>query len=115
MTPEGDRADAPVIPGYTDVSEIGRGGFPTVYRARRPAFAQTVAIKVLTGTELDETARARFDRERAAMGALAQHPCIVTVYDGGVAAGGHAHLVMEYLPRGSLAEELRRSGPTPAG
>jgi hypothetical protein len=100
-----------VVPGYTDLSEVGRGGFAVVYRARRTAFDQVVAIKLLTGTDVDDTALARFARERRAMGALAQHPYIVTVYDGGVAPGERPYLVMEYLPGGSLHDRLRRDGP----
>jgi streptogramin lyase len=93
---------APVVPGYAGLEVIGRGGFATVYRARRESFGQTVAIKVVDGP-VDADSRMRFDRERRAMGALAQHPNIVTVYDGGELADGTPFLVMEYLERGSYA------------
>ncbi|MEJ2888688.1 protein kinase domain-containing protein [Actinomycetospora aeridis] len=93
---------APVVPGYAGLEVIGRGGFATVYRARRESFGQTVAIKVVDG-RVDAEARMRFDRERRALGALAQHPHIVTVYDGGELADGTPFLVMEYLERGSFA------------
>jgi Protein kinase domain len=103
----------PDVHGYVDAVEIGRGGFAVVYRARRTALDQIVAVKVLQAAELDAVALARFDRERIAMGALAHHPHIVTVYDGGTTPRGVPYLVMEYVQGGSLADELRRSGPLP--
>ncbi|MCO1654926.1 serine/threonine-protein kinase [Pseudonocardia humida] len=98
------------ISGYRDVVEIGRGGFATVYRARRVAFAQDVAIKVLSGGVVDGDTVARFERERQVLGALAQHPNIVTVYDSGTTAEGAPFLAMEYLPGGTLSDHLDRQG-----
>jgi serine/threonine protein kinase len=98
------------IPGYDSVTEIGRGGFAVVYRARRTAFAQDVAIKVLTGNAVDDNAVARFERERQVLGALAQHPNIVTVYDSGTTGDGAPFLVMEYLPGGPLSARLKSQG-----
>jgi serine/threonine-protein kinase PknK len=98
------------IPGYDSVTEIGRGGFAVVYKARRTAFAQDVAIKVLTGNAVDDNAIARFERERQVLGALAQHPNIVTVYDSGTTADGSPFLVMEYLPGGPLSAQLKAQG-----
>lgn len=98
------------IPGYADAVEIGRGGFAVVYRARRLAFDQLVAVKVLALAR-DDIDVDRFDRERRAMGALAAHPNIVTVYESGLTGGGHAYLCMEYLERGSAADRLASAGP----
>lgn len=103
-------ADLQIV-GYDNVVEIGRGGFAVVYRARRVDFAQDVAIKVLNASAVDDQATARFDRERRALGALAQHPNIVTVYDSGTAPNGSPFLVMEYLPGGPLSAQLKRQGP----
>ncbi|WP_214407763.1 serine/threonine-protein kinase [Pseudonocardia lacus] len=116
MTTESNNAVSGRFPeleanGYRDVVEIGRGGFATVYRARRVAFAQDVAIKVLSGGPVDGDSGARFERERQVLGALAQHPNIVTVYDSGTTADGSPYLVMEYLPGGTLSDQLERSGP----
>ena len=91
---------APAIAGLTDLVEIGRGGFGTVYRARQAAFDRTVAVKVLEQTA-DLRTLQRFDRERAALGRLSGHPHIVSVYDGGI-IDGQAYLVMEFMSRGSL-------------
>lgn len=98
------------IPGCSGFVEIGSGGFATVYRARRAAFGQDVAVKLIRDASVDEATKLRFDRERTAMGMLAQHPHIVTVYDGGVTERGWPYLVMEYLPAGALASRVGRVG-----
>ncbi|MEJ2889502.1 serine/threonine-protein kinase [Actinomycetospora aeridis] len=92
----------PRLPGYADFVPIGSGGFATVHRARRIAFDQVVAVKFVHLSGAPDGVRMRFDRERRALGSLAHHPHIVTVYDGGFAPEGEPYLVMEYLPAGSL-------------
>lgn len=71
---------------------------------------RTVAVKVLTATQLDEDARRTWQREARAMGTLSWHPNIVIVYDAGFAADGRAYLAMEDLEGGSLADRMA-SGP----
>ena len=100
------------IPGVTDLSEIGRGGFSTVFRGRQTQFDRVVAVKVLS-TDLDDETNRRFERECAAAGNLSWHPNVVTVYGSGVTASGRPYLVMEYAPNGSLADRIRRSGALP--
>ncbi|MDG3015623.1 protein kinase domain-containing protein [Speluncibacter jeojiensis] len=100
--------------GYADITEIGRGGFGVVYRARQPSLDRTVAIKVLT-TELDEENFERFVREEHAMGRLSGHPNIVNVYQAGVTDSGRPFIVMQYHSRGSLEEKIRTKGPLTAG
>ncbi len=99
------------IPGYRVEQEIGRGGFAVVYRATRVEMRQTVALKLLVGADRDQGALERFERERMALGALAHHPHIVTVYDGGITTDGTPYLAMECVRDGSLADRLRHSGP----
>jgi serine/threonine protein kinase len=105
-------ADAPDlgIPGLSDPVRIGSGGFAVVYRAHQPAFKRPVAVKVITA-EVDDRARRRFERECEALGALSEHPGIVTVHDAGFTREGRPYLVMSYLAGGSLAERLARTGP----
>lgn len=100
----------PEIEGVTDLTEIGRGGFGVVYRGLETEFHRQVAVKVLMPT-LDERTRQRFERERRAMGAVSDHPNIVTVYRGGLTGAQQPFLVMEYLRGGSLADRLRTRGP----
>lgn len=98
------------IPGLTDPVPIGSGGFAVVYRATQAQFARSVAVKVLT-VEVDERARRQFERECQALGALSEHPGIVTVHDAGFTTAGRPYLVMAYLSGGSLADRLERRGP----
>ncbi|WP_433782642.1 protein kinase domain-containing protein [Actinomycetospora sp. CA-101289] len=98
----------PAVPGYRDLVRIGQGGFAAVYRAHRETFGQVVAIKLAWSWTIDDAARLRFDRECRAMGGLAQHPHIVTVYDAGVLHDGSLFLVMEYLSRGSYGPWVGR-------
>ncbi|MGH9277761.1 MAG: serine/threonine-protein kinase [Acidimicrobiales bacterium] len=97
------------IPGYTDLTEVDRGGFATIYRAWQPTFEREVAIKVLQG-RADETTLRRFRRECAAIGALSGHPNIVTVYEAGTTGDGRPFLVMEFLRGGSLGRRLAENG-----
>ncbi len=101
------------IPGLEDATPIGQGGFATVYRARQRAFARTVAVKVLTGTNLDEDSQLRFTRELQALGLLSGHPGIVTVYETGFTNDGRPYLTMAYVAEGTLADRLQRDGPVP--
>jgi serine/threonine protein kinase len=101
-------ADDVGLPGFDQVTEIGRGGFAVVYRAREVELDRVVAVKLLTG-HLDETARNRFDRERRALAALSAHPNVVTIYRSGV-ADGRAYIVEEFAPEGSLDDRLARRG-----
>ncbi|MEL7210166.1 MAG: serine/threonine-protein kinase [Actinomycetota bacterium] len=98
------------IQGVEDATPVGRGGFATVYRARQPAFDRTVAVKVITAVTDDVHALDRFERERKAMGALSDHPGIVTVHDAGVTPGGDPYLVMAFLAGGSLRQHLNEAG-----
>ena len=100
------------IPGLGPAVEAARGGFATVYRAEQAAFRRTVAVKVLD-RRLDAVAAGRFDRERAAMGVLGDHPCILTVFDGGTTTTGHPYLLMPFCANGSLQDVLDRGERVP--
>lgn len=96
--------------GFTDPTEIGRGGFAVVFRVRQPAFYRFAALKIIESS-VDEDLLLRYERECRALGSVAGHPHIVTLYDAGVTTSGRPYLAMEYLPGGSLAEQLAREGP----
>jgi len=106
------------IGAYTLTRHIGRGGMGDVYLANRTdqAFAHDVAIKITPTSVRGDLAR-RFAAERQILATL-RHPNIVTLIDGGMAPGGHAFLVMEYVDgqplttwlaerKASLEERLR--------
>jgi len=99
----------PEVDGYSDLVEIGRGGFARVYRAHQVRFNRAVALKVLNLADPDERTRNRFERECQAMGELSWHPHVVAVYDSGITDDGHLWLAMEHLQRGSLADAVGTS------
>ena len=86
----------PVIAGYRDLREIGRGGQGTVYRGQQQSTGQNVAIKVLREPQPDPEDRARFLREVEVVASLA-HPGIVKVLHRGEAADGRLYIVMELV------------------
>ena len=90
---------------YEIIEEIGRGGMAVVYRAYDPTMHRDVAIKVMSTHLLgDETSKERFIQEARTIAAL-QHRAIVPVYDVGE-QDGQPYLVMQYMPGGSLADQL---------
>lgn len=72
----------PTVPGYTLLSELGRGAMGAVYLARQDRLGgRSVALKVLpSGATISSRARDRFQAEANAIARL-RHPHIVTVYD----------------------------------
>ncbi|MFQ5555725.1 MAG: serine/threonine-protein kinase, partial [Acidimicrobiia bacterium] len=101
------------VPGLEDAVLIGRGGFAVVYRAYQPAFRRTVAVKVVSISQIDDLTKERFARECQAMGLLSEHPSIVTVLDAGFLDGARPFLVMSYMPNGSLDDRLRTEDVLP--
>jgi eukaryotic-like serine/threonine-protein kinase len=117
------RADEPldtdeiIVPGiilggkYRLISEIGRGGMGSVWRAEHLAWEAPVALKIMNR---DITARpeavARFEREvRLAAGLRSPH--VVQVLDHGLdEATQTPFIAMELLEGESLARRLRRLG-----
>lgn len=101
------------IPGVEDLTEIGRGGMAVVYKGRQPTFSREVAVKVVTVAGVDERLRHRFEQELQAVGALSEHPNIITVHGAGETADGLPYLIMGYQPAGSLGDRLHTRGPVP--
>ena len=91
LIPAGTRIGA-----FEVVELIGSGGMGAVYRAERVAggFEQTVAIKLLLGT--DGATRERFRAEMEILAGLS-HPNIAQLIDGGETADGSLYLAMEYV------------------
>jgi serine/threonine protein kinase len=92
------------IADYRFLRVLGTGNHGVFYLAPRPerlpVDADFVAVKVLTGTNSEDTFR-RATRELAAFAAV-RSPFLVTLYDAGQ-QGNDLYYSMEYLPAGSLA------------
>lgn len=97
------------VPGYVEASEVGRGGFATVYSARSEADGSTVALKVFRTEEVDGR---RVSRELAALERLSGIPNIVPVLGVTTATDGSPVLVMPYLPS-TMAERIESGGVPP--
>src|SRR5579883_63349 len=68
------------------LSELGRGGYGAVFRARDTLSGQEVALKLLLSSVVDERDIERFRRE-ALVATRVRHPGIVPVLDAGTAEG----------------------------
>lgn len=92
---------------YEIKSELGRGGFATVYLAYDPRFEREVAIKFLPPELIhaDPQFRMRFERETKIIAQL-EHPAIVPVYDVGE-ENNQPYFVMRHMGGGSLSEKIK--------
>ncbi len=92
---------------YTIEALLGTGGMGAVYKASNPDTRGRVAIKVMNpAVASSESARARFQREAAAVAAL-NTTHVVKVYDFGTEADGTLYLVMELLDGHPLRSEIQ--------
>ncbi|MGE3804634.1 MAG: WD40 repeat domain-containing serine/threonine protein kinase [Gemmataceae bacterium] len=105
--------EAPKIPGYRLLRELGRGGMGVVHLARCEQSQAVVAVKFFVASlGVDEAdAQRRFKREIGAI-SLLRHPNIVRVHDSG-RFGSLQYLVMEYIQGVELSQLLHQSGPLP--
>ncbi|MEI6274115.1 MAG: serine/threonine-protein kinase, partial [Phycisphaerae bacterium] len=82
---------------YKLLSQVGEGGFGTVWMAeRRKPFVQRVALKIIKAGMDSKSVLARFDQERQAL-AVMNHPNIAKVLDGGLTPAGRPYFAMEYV------------------
>lgn len=109
---EGDEARLRWAVGddYEILSQLGRGGFGTVWRARDLSLEREVALKALhPQIARDDDAVRAFWRE-ARLAAQLAHPAIVPIYDLD-SRGEVAWYTMELAEEGSIANLIDRSGP----
>jgi serine/threonine-protein kinase len=96
---------------YEVISEVGRGGMATVFKAHHASMGRHVALKVLPEQFLhDPSFLSRFTNEARVIAAL-EHPRILPVYDFGEAAGV-PYIVMRLMPHGSTRYRLRTVSST---
>lgn len=105
-------ASTPVIPGYDDLRELGRGGQGVVFSALQRSTKRQVAIKViLDGALASASALRRFERE-VELAATLRHPGIVALHDSGATHDGRQYLVME-LAQGAPLDRAFATGERP--
>lgn len=105
---EKPQPDAPDVPGYRLIEEIGDGGQGSVWRARRNGLE--VAVKVLKHCDLN--GRVRFNQEIAALNKLVgSSACqsIVRIIDSEIEERPY-YIAMEYCREGSLEKLLKERG-----
>ncbi len=96
---------------YEIISELGRGGMATVYKANHKQLDRQVAIKVMHQSFADDPSfTERFNREARIVANL-EHPHIVPVYDYNE-HHGMPYLVMKFVQGRSLKELLIKKPPT---
>ncbi len=98
-----------MLGSYQIVSQVGKGGMATVYKAYQASMDRNVAIKVLP-RQLAESAEfaARFQQEARIIARL-EHPHILPVFDFGE-SDGVTYFVMRYLEAGTLKTKME-TGP----
>ena len=103
--PEPD-TPTPEVPGYTVLSELGRGGMATVYEAERSVHGarSRVAIKLLRPRFDDPLVGERFLREQRILSTL-RHPNIAVLLDYGT-VGGRPYAVMERIDGAAIDRRL---------
>jgi serine/threonine-protein kinase len=94
------------VPGYTQLTVLGEGGFGRVVLARHDATSRVVAIKYLHSA--DEQSRAQFRHEAAILHRVVS-PHVARLY-AFVETQQGAAIVMEAVPGVSLKEILDRNG-----
>ncbi len=104
------RADMPVGLGrFVVLHPLGAGGMGVVYAAYDPELDRKVAVKLLhpslSGSDKEDVARARLQREAQAMAKLS-HPNVVAVYDVGTYQG-QVFIAMEFVQGQPLTAWLR--------
>jgi ABC-type oligopeptide transport system substrate-binding subunit len=88
---------------YRLEDELGQGGMGTVHRAFDSMLEREVAVKLVTGFEMETEGRARLLHEAKSIAQL-NHPNIVTVYDAGEMDQA-PYIVMELVEGSSLHEQ----------
>lgn len=95
-----------MVANFLLIGKLGEGGMGAVYLALQQPLDREVALKLISGIELTDTALSRFEREARSI-ALLEHPNIVKMYDYGLGIVGDEkqgfkvpYLALEYVRHG---------------
>ncbi len=91
------------IPGYRVIERVGTGSLGVVYKARREATGELVALKLLDPTITGDAAQRARLINAARTASRIQHPNIQPVLDAGL-AGDRTWIVSAWAANGSLAD-----------
>jgi tetratricopeptide (TPR) repeat protein len=108
-TPAGPRASAAPLLAFNDyelLEEIARGGMGVVYRARQLSLNRPVAVKLMLGGHLANTAGMQRFRVEAETAAQLHHPNIVAIHEVGEHEG-QPFFSMELVAGRNLAQVVR--------
>lgn len=95
------------ILNYVIVSEIGFGGMGVVYLAEHKFINnQKVAIKVIKGSRINDSAKKRLKEEAEHLASLS-HPNIVKFLNYDIDQEGNVYLIMEYAEGDTLDKYIR--------
>ncbi len=105
-------SDLKRIGKYEILTELGQGGFATVYRARDTRMGREVALKVILNIPAGDAAFVQRFQQEARIAANLRHPNIVPVYDFGETDDGVLYLAMALIGQGrTLRDLLAEQGP----
>jgi tetratricopeptide (TPR) repeat protein len=101
-------AEGRFVSHYEVLEPLGRGGMGVVHKARDVKLGRLVALKFVSPELIGrDDVRERFFREARSLSSLS-HPHIATVYEVDE-ADGSPFLAMEYLPGGTLRDQIRHA------
>jgi len=91
---------------YQIISELGRGGFATVYRAHDTRTDREIALKIIRADLAGDPAFAERFQQEARIAANLRHPNITPVYDFGESGDGSLYLTMALIGQGHTLRDL---------
>lgn len=92
---------------------LGRGSFGVVYLVRHTSTRELAALKCIEKHHREQSKEARrVEAERSAWQAVSHHPFVATLRAYYETTKAWC-FVMEYVPRGTLSQIIRNSGPLP--